>query len=111
MVIQILVTAGVLILVFPSIYSSYRKKSLTPFGASLWILFWLGGLVLIWFPHLIDLIGSSLGVGRSIDALVYIAIVFLLYNTLKQKTKMNEITKEITLLNRKFALKDIKKKR
>ena len=109
MVIQIVVTFGVLVLVLPNIYSSYKKNSLTPFGAVLWILFWITGLILIWFPHLIDLIGSSLGVGRSIDAFVYLAIIFLLYSVLSQKIKINELSREITLLNRKIAIKEVKK--
>jgi len=109
MVIQIVVTFGVLVLVLPGIYSSYKKKSLTPFGAVLWILLWMAGLILIWFPHLIDLIGSSLGVGRSIDAFVYLAIIFLLYSVLSQKIKINELSREITLLNRKIAVKEVKK--
>lgn len=107
MIIQIVVTLGVLLLVLPSIYSSYKKKSMTPFGTVLWILFWLLGLVIIWFPSLIVLIGNSFGVGRSIDAFVYIGIVYLLYVSLNQKIKMNEIKREITLLNRKLALKTV----
>ncbi len=109
MIIQIVVTFGVLVLVLPSIYSSYKKKSLTPFGTVLWMLLWIAGLILIWFPHLIDLIGSSLGVGRSIDAFVYLAIIFLLYSVLSQKIKINELSREITLLNRKIAIKEVKK--
>lgn len=109
MLIQIVVTIGVVLLVLPSIYSSYKKKSLTHFGAVLWILLWMAGLILIWFPHLIDLIGSSLGVGRSIDAFVYLAIIFLLYSVLSQKIKINELSREITLLNRKIAVKEVKK--
>ncbi|PKN02638.1 hypothetical protein CVU76_01200 [Candidatus Dojkabacteria bacterium HGW-Dojkabacteria-1] len=111
MVIQIVVTLGVLVLVIPSIYSSYKKKSMTPFGAFLWILFWIAGLILIWFPHLIDVIGSGLGVGRSIDAFVYIGIVYLLYVSLNQKIKLNEIKREITLLNRKLALRDVEEEK
>lgn len=111
MIIQIVVTLGVLVLVLPSIYSSYQKKSMTPFGAALWILFWIAGLVLIWFPELIELIGSSFGVGRSIDALVYMSIVYLLYVSLNQKIHTNELKKEITLLNRKLALKEVEEEK
>ena len=108
MIIQIVVTLGVLFLVLPSIYSSYKKKSMTPFGSVIWVLFWILGLVIIWFPELIGLIGELMGVERSIDALVYISIVFLLYATLRQKVKINEVEKEITLLNRKIAIKHVK---
>ena len=109
MVIQIVVTLGVLFLVLPSIYSSYKKKAMTPFGTILWMVFWILGLVIIWFPQIIGLIGEFMGVERSIDALVYIAIVYLLYVSLTQKIRTNEINKEITRLARKIALGNINK--
>ena len=111
MVIQIVVTIGVVLFILPDIYSSYKKKNLTTFGALLWLFFWLVGLVIIWFPELIGLIGGLMGVGRSIDALVYIAILYLLYASLRQKISINELSKEITLLSRKLALKEVKEKR
>lgn len=110
MVIQIVVTIGVVLFILPNIYSSYNKKSLTKFGAVVWILFWLTGLIIIWFPELIGLIGKLMGVERSIDALVYISIVYLLYVSLTQKIRLSEVSKEITLLNRKLALKNVEKK-
>jgi len=110
MILQILVTVGVLLFVFPNLYSSFKKKSLTPTAFVIWLVCWVAGLVLIWFPHLIDLIGLSFGVGRSIDAFVYVAIVYLIYASFVQKLKTNEISKDITILNRKIALKDINSK-
>lgn len=110
MVIQIIVTIGVLLIVLPNIYSSYKKSNLTPLGAILWGLFWIITLILIWFPHLIGILGNFLGVARSIDALIYLAIVLLLYTSFKQKVRINEVEKEITTLTRKIALKDSKKR-
>ena len=107
MLLQIIVTIGVAIFVIPSLYASLKKKSLTPFAFVFWIIAWICGLVLIWFPHFIDLIGERFGVGRSIDAFVYLAIIYLIYVSLTQKIRINEINKEITMLNRKLALKDI----
>jgi hypothetical protein len=65
----------------------------------------------IWFPELIGLIGELMGVERSIDALVYISIVYLLYASLTQKIRLNEINREITELTRKLAIKDIEKEK
>jgi len=111
MVIQIVVTFGVLLFILPNIYSSYKQKNLTAFGSIIWIFFWIVGLIVIWFPELIGLIGELMGVERSIDALVYLSIVYLLYVSLRQKISINELSKEITLLNRKIALKDVKREK
>lgn len=111
MVIQILVTLFVVLVILPGLYSSFKKNNLGLAGAVIWAIFWSVGLVIIWFPSLIGLIGKALGVERSIDGLIYISVVFLLYFTLKQRIRINEMEKEITMLGRKFALKDIKKKR
>ncbi|MGI6484210.1 MAG: DUF2304 family protein [Candidatus Dojkabacteria bacterium] len=111
MVIQILVTALIVLIVFPSLLSSYKKNNLTPLGTAVWAFFWLAGLIIIWFPNLIGLIGNALGVERSIDGLVYTSIVLLLYLTLRQRIRTNEIEKQITMLSREIALKDINKKK
>lgn len=110
MVIQILVTILIVLIVLPGLYTSYKKNNLTPIGASIWAIFWLAGLVIIWFPHLIGLIGKALGVERSIDGLVYLSIILLLYITLRQRIRINQIEKEITMLARKISLKKIKNK-
>ena len=69
------------------------------------------GLVVIWFPHLMGIIGNALGVERSIDGLVYTSIILLLYLALRQRIRISQIEKEITMLSRKIALKDIEKKK
>ncbi len=110
MVIQIVVTLFVVLVILPGLYSSFKKNNLGLAGTVIWVIFWLAGLIIIWFPNLIGLIGNTLGVERSIDGLIYISIIFLLYFTLRQRIRINEIEKEITMLGRKIALKDIKKK-
>lgn len=110
MVIQILVTILIVLIVLPGLYTSYKKNNLTPLGTSMWGIFWLAGLVIIWFPHLIGLIGKALGVERSIDGLVYLSITLLLHITLRQRIRINQIEKEITMLARKISLKKIKNK-
>lgn len=110
MLIQIIVTIWVVVFVVPSLYTFLKKKLITPFAFSFWLLCWISGLVLIWLPHLISTIGEKLGVGRSIDAFVYLAIIYLIYTALVEKIKIGQINKEITMLNRKLALKEMKKK-
>lgn len=108
MVIQILVTVAVLLFVIPNLFTSYKKQSLTLLGFITWSFFWVVGLLVIWIEDLIGFIGNLLGVTRSIDALIYISIIFLLYSSINQKIKINELHKEMTQMTRKLALKDIK---
>lgn len=107
MIIQILVTGAVLLFVIPNLFTSYKKGSLTLLGFLTWSFFWILGLLVIWIEDLIGIIGHFLGVTRSIDALVYLSIVFLLYSYINQKIKINEINREITQLTRKLALREI----
>jgi hypothetical protein len=109
MLIQILVTGAVLLFVIPNLFSSYKKGNLTLLGFLTWSFFWTVGLLVIWIEDLIGVIGHFLGVTRSIDALIYLSIVFLLYSYINQKIKINEINREITQLTRKLALKDLDK--
>jgi hypothetical protein len=109
MVIQILVTVAVVIFIIPNLFASYKKNNLTLLGFLTWSFFWALGLLVIWIEDLIGIIGNVLGVTRSIDALIYMSIIFLLYAYINQKIKINEINREITELTRELALKDIKK--
>ena len=103
MVIQIIATIIIL-----SIFSQLIRKILKD-KASLtkiifWVLFWGISLVIIWLPkETIDNIGSVFGVGRGIDVLVYLSIIFLFYYTFRQSEKINKLEKEITKLVRKVA--------
>ncbi|KUK77313.1 MAG: hypothetical protein XD93_0412 [candidate division WS6 bacterium 34_10] len=110
MVIQILVTVAVVIFIIPNLFASYKKSNLTLLGFLTWSFFWIVGLLVIWIEDLIGIIGDILGVTRSIDALIYLSIIFLLYSYINQKIKINEINREITDLTREIALKDIKEK-
>ena len=105
MVIQVVVTVLIVLIILPNIYGSYKQNIL---GAFLWAIFWIVAMILIWFPHLIGIVGDFFGVERSIDALVYLAIVFLLYTFFQQKIQINKINHEITKLSRNYALSKIK---
>ncbi|MBP5204277.1 DUF2304 domain-containing protein [bacterium] len=111
MVIQIIVTIGIVLLVFPTVYSAFKKKTISLFSLIIWTLFWVGGIVIIWNPSLMGKISGFMGVQRSIDAIVYLAIVFLLYIVFRFRIRLNEMQREITMLTRKLAIKDINKKK
>lgn len=72
-------------------------------------IFWAGVLVLIWFPRIMGLLGEITGVGRGVDVLVYLSIIFLFYYVLRQNNKIDILEGQITKLVREIAKENAKK--
>lgn len=109
MLIQIIATIFIILIIFPSLYSYLKRENLTLFGFLIWVLFWILAIVIIWNPGIIVFIGNTLGVERSIDALIYIAIILLLFSTMSGRIKINHCNREITELVREYATNNVKK--
>jgi hypothetical protein len=54
-------------------------------------------------------VGKLFGVGRGIDVLVYLSIIFLFYYIFRQSEKINKLEKQITKLVREIAKENAKK--
>ncbi|MDC0506139.1 DUF2304 family protein [Candidatus Gracilibacteria bacterium] len=68
-----------------------------------------GLLVFTFFPTVLDKIGNVVGLQRGADALVYGAIIFLLYFALLLLRKVEHNKEDITRLVREIALNNSKK--
>ncbi|MFO0763934.1 MAG: DUF2304 domain-containing protein [Candidatus Gracilibacteria bacterium] len=69
----------------------------------------LGLLVFTLFPKILDLIGHMVGLQRGADALVYAAIIFLMYFSLLLLRKIEATNAVLTMLTREIALSKFKK--
>lgn len=74
-----------------------------------WTIFWSIALFLIWFPSVIAKIADVSGVGRGVDVIIYVSIIFLFYLTFNQNSKFDELNKQITKLTREIAKNEAKK--
>ncbi len=69
-----------------------------------WLFFWGGTLILIWLPKkTLDSFGDIFGVGRGIDALVYLSVIVLFYRNLRLNSKIEELNKKITKIVREVS--------
>ena len=91
--------------------SHYSRKSLF-----LWLVVWLGALVLVVFPASIYGIMETLKIERTVDFFViagfmfFTVIIFYLYNAVKQmQRKMEKLVREFAIEKRK-GMKAIEKK-
>lgn len=105
MFIKFLVTLFVLFAVSRA-YLRYREAALGFGGLLFWSLIWIAVEVVVWWPGFTDVIAKRIGVGRGIDALVYLSITVLFYSIFRLYVKTEFLEREITSLVRKLALKD-----
>jgi len=103
MIIQYIAT-GIIIIVLVQFLIKVLKDRTQLFKLLFWAIFWGIALVFIWLPtNTIDKLGQLFGVGRGVDVLVYLSIIFLFYYIFKQSEKINKLEKEITKLVREIS--------
>lgn len=108
MVIQYIVT-GIIAIILTQLVIRVIKDRTQFFKLLFWGVFWSVALVFIWLPtNTIDKLGQLFGVGRGIDVLVYLSIIFLFYYIFRQNDKVNKLEKQITKLVRELAKQNAK---
>lgn len=108
MIIQYIAT-GIIGLIIIQQIIKFVKDRPSFFKTAILSIFWGGVLVIIWFPKIMGWLGEITGVGRGVDVLVYLSIIFLFYNILRQNNKMDVLEKQLTKLVRDVAKENAKK--
>ncbi|MBU0981388.1 DUF2304 family protein [Patescibacteria group bacterium] len=108
--IQIVGSAFVLF-AWSRVFLRYRDDTLSLWGLLFWSLIWIAVLVVLFLPHMTDLIAERLGIGRGVDVFIYSSIVVLFYLVYRVYVKIESIEQEITKVVREESLHDLKKKK
>jgi small membrane protein len=102
MIIQFIGT-GIIVLIILQQIVKFVKDRPSFIKTGLLTFFWSGVLILIWFPKIMGWLGEVTGVGRGVDVLVYLSLIFLFYYVLRQNNKIDQLEKQITKLVRVIA--------
>ncbi len=109
MIIQFIGSAFIIIIILQLSLKFFKDKA-GLVKSLFWLVFWFSVLVFIWLPKdIIDQFGSLIGVGRGIDALVYLSIIALFYLILKLNSRIDKLEMNITKLVRELAKVNVKK--
>ena len=108
MIIQYVATGIIAIIIIQQIVRFVKDRP-TFFKTLVMTIFWSMVLVLIWFPGIMGWLGEITGVGRGVDVLIYLSIIFLFYYILRQNNKIDKLEKDITKLIREIAKENAKK--
>ena len=82
----------------------YKDKVISLQEFLIWTVFWfMVGFVII-LPETTSLVANFVGVGRGVDLVIYISILFLFYLAFRILVRLDKIEKDITKVVRKIAL-------
>ncbi len=109
MMLKIIATLFVLFAI-SRVWLRYRDGQIGVIGTVLWSFIWLAIGGVVWWPAVTTVLAKSVGVGRGVDALVYLSIVSLFYAIFRLYVKLEFIEHELTSLVRNLALKDESKR-
>lgn len=82
----------------------WRRRELPTKLFALWCLLWAGLSVVVQLPQKTDVLAQLLGIGRGVDALLFLAVIALLLLCFRLYLRIERIEREITTLTRELAL-------
>lgn len=85
-------------------FRQFKHGKLTLAFLFLWIVFWLIVGVVVVLPKTTDTLARFVGVGRGVDAIMYISIIALFYFVFRLLVRIEEVEREITKLVRTLAI-------
>jgi hypothetical protein len=83
-----------------------KRRSMTLNEGLFWMFVWGSVVVFLIFPEFFGYIANILGVGRGVDALMYISIVVLFYLIYRLYAKVDTLERQITYIVREIAIRD-----
>ncbi len=102
--IQILIVAFVLFALSRTV-SRFREGSLTVAWLVLWSAVWIAVAVAALLPQATSWFARLIGVGRGVDAVIYLSIIALFYLVFRIFLRLQKIDHDITLVVREIGLK------
>lgn len=88
-------------------FRQFKKGKLTLAFLFAWIAFWVIVGVVVVLPKTTDILARFVGVGRGVDAIMYVSILALFYAVFRLVVRIEEVEREITKLVRTLAIGEV----
>ena len=97
----------ILLFCFYALIIAWRRQSqgkLPRISAALWTLLWIAVGAVVMRPESTTFLANRLGVGRGVDLVTYLALLFIFFLLFRLFTRIEELERDITRLVRELAL-------
>lgn len=108
MIIQIILVVFFLFILL-KVLSRFRSGGLKGKEMVGWVIFWLLAVAVVVSPNSTMVLAKILGVGRGVDAVMYLAMALLFFLVFKIFIHLEKIERQITKLVRQDTLNKTKK--
>jgi len=81
-----------------------RQGALGRLGAVLWSALWGVAAVVVLLPDVASRFAGIVGVGRGVDAVVYLSVIFLFYLSFRIFLRLDKMDRDITQLVRRVSM-------
>lgn len=104
MIIQIILVVFFLFALL-KVLSRFRIGELKWTETLIWSLFWIVSILVVFNPNSTFILAKILGVGRGVDAVIYLSLVVLFFLVFRIFVHLEKIERNLTKLTRQDALK------
>ena len=108
--IQLLLIAFV-IFVLVGLIRRFRRGDIRQRSLVVWGVLWILIIAAVSMPQTTEILARILGVGRGVDAALYLSIVLLFYLQFKMFSRMEKMERTITAAIRAAALREFEKEK
>lgn len=91
------------------VFLRFRKQQIGLLEGFFWVLFWFFVLFVLYRPDLLNKVADVVGIGRGVDVLVYLSILFLFSLSFTHVVSMKKTEQTLVKLARHIALKSVTK--
>lgn len=110
MAIKILLIVLILIII-TRVFDRYKKRDIQKNELIAWLVFWVIAAGFVAWPDASSWLALTLGVGRGVDLMVYLAIMLVFYLIFRLFVRIEHMEQDITKLVQELALKNEKEKK
>lgn len=101
--IQIVLIVAALAFLVLTILSITKKKTSKLHGG-FWVIVWVLGIIVTYNPELANRFANKVGVGRGVDAVLYVVVFFLMYSVFRLLVRIERTEANITKLSQHIAM-------
>ena len=80
-----------------------RHAQIRPLAFLLWLLLWGVALIVVLFPALTSIVAGYLGMGRGVDLVLYVGVLYLYFLIFTIQEKMGKIERDLSMIVRELA--------